>query len=127
MCPPDDASHVVAPHATTSLRHAPQVDEPFQFEVQILDNKNVRRRFRASSTQGTTRIKPFICSMPLRLDPGWNKVAFNLGEYTRRAYGTTFVKVIRVQIHANCRIRRVYLCDKDYAESELPSKYKAST
>lgn len=39
----------------------------FTFEVQVLDDKNVRRRFRASNYQSTTRVKPFICTMPMRL------------------------------------------------------------
>merc|ERR1719194_153999 len=30
----------------------------FTFEVQVLDDKNVRRRFRASNYQSTTRVKP---------------------------------------------------------------------
>lgn len=67
----------------------------FTFEVQVLDDKNVRRRFRASNyqvchcslcwsevarfidtdlLQSTTRVKPFICTMPMRLDDGWNQV-----------------------------------------------------
>jgi len=46
----------------------------FSFEVQVLDDKNVRRRFRASNYQSTTRVKPFICTMPMRLDDGWNQV-----------------------------------------------------
>merc|ERR1719289_628052 len=29
----------------------------FTFEVQVLDDKNVRRRFRASNYQSTTRVK----------------------------------------------------------------------
>lgn len=27
---------------------------------------------------------------------------------TKRAYGTNYTETLRVQIHANCRIRRVY-------------------
>ena len=42
----------------------------FTFEVEVLDDKNVRRRFRASNYQSTTRVKPFICTMPMRLDEG---------------------------------------------------------
>ena len=38
----------------------------YTFEVQVLDDKNVRRRFRASNYQSTTRVKPFICTMPMR-------------------------------------------------------------
>merc|ERR1719392_49724 len=35
----------------------------FTFEVMVLDDKNIRRRFRASNYQSTTRVKPFICTM----------------------------------------------------------------
>ncbi len=28
--------------------------------------------------QSTTRVKPFICTMPMRLDSGWNQIQFNL-------------------------------------------------
>lgn len=45
-----------------------QLKKYFTFEVQVLDDKNVRRRFRASNYQSTTRVKPFICTMPMRLD-----------------------------------------------------------
>merc|ERR1719361_315786 len=72
----------------------------FTFEVQVLDDKNVRRRFRASNYQSTTRVKPFICTMPMRLDDGC------------------------VQIHANCRIRRIYFSDRLYSEDELPPEFK---
>ncbi|CAN8001934.1 unnamed protein product, partial [Ixodes pacificus] len=71
----------------------------FTFEVQILDDKNVRRRFRASNFQSTTRVKPFICTMPMRLDEGWNQIQFNLSDFTRRAYGTNYVETLRVQVH----------------------------
>uniref|UniRef100_A0A8C4PXT0 Cilia and flagella associated protein 20 n=1 Tax=Eptatretus burgeri TaxID=7764 RepID=A0A8C4PXT0_EPTBU len=96
----------------------------FTFEVQVLDDKNVRRRFRASNYQSTTRVKPFICTMPLRLDDGWNQIHFNLLDFTRRAYGTNYIETLRVQIHANCRIRRVYFSDRLYSEDELPSEFK---
>merc|ERR1712146_839072 len=70
----------------------------FTFEVQVLDDKNIRRRFRASNFQSTTRVKPFICTMPMRLDEGWNQIQFNLSDFTRRAYGTNYIETIRVQI-----------------------------
>jgi hypothetical protein len=46
--------------------------------------------------------------MPMRLDDGWNQIQFNLSDFTRRAYGTNYIETLRVQIHANCRIRRIY-------------------
>lgn len=51
-----------------------QLKKYFTFEVQVLDDKNVRRRFRASNYQSTTRVKPFICTMPMRLDEGTVKL-----------------------------------------------------
>ena len=100
------------------------VKKYFTFEVQVLDDKNVRRRFRASNYQSTTRVKPFICTMPMRLDDGWNQIQFNLSDFTRRAYGTNYIETLRVQIHANCRIRRIYFSDRLYAEDELPPEFK---
>ena len=96
----------------------------FTFEVQVLDDKNVRRRFRASNYQSKTRVKPFICTMPMRLDEGWNQIQFNLSDFTRRAYGTNYIETLRVQIHANCRIRRIYFSDRLYTEDELPAEFR---
>ena len=66
--------------------------------LKVLDDKNVRRRFRASNYQSTTRVKPFICTMPMRLDEGWNQIQFNLSDFTRRAYGTNYIETLRVQV-----------------------------
>lgn len=90
----------------------------------VLDDKNVRRRFRASTFQSCTRVKPFICTMPMRLDDGWNQIQFNLADFTRRAYGTNYVETLRVQVHANCRLRRIYFSDRLYTEEELPAEFK---
>jgi hypothetical protein len=92
----------------------------FTFEIQILDDKNMRRRFRASNYQSKTCVKPFVCTLPMRLDPGWNQIPFNLCDFTRRAYGTNYVETIRLNVFANCRIRRIYFSDRLYTEDELP-------
>lgn len=60
----------------------------------------------------------------MRLDEGWNQIQFNLSDFTRRAYGTNYVETLRVQIHANCRIRRIYFSDRLYSEEELPPEFK---
>uniref|UniRef100_A0A7E4VX59 CFA20_dom domain-containing protein n=1 Tax=Panagrellus redivivus TaxID=6233 RepID=A0A7E4VX59_PANRE len=96
----------------------------FTFEIQVLDDKGLKRRFRASNYQSCTRIKPFICTMPMRMDDGWNQIQFNLADFVRRAYGTTYVETLRIQIHANCRIRRVYFSERLYTEEELPHEFK---
>lgn len=96
----------------------------FSFEVTILDDKNIKRRFRASNYQTTTRVKPFVCTMPMKLDRGFNQIQFNLSDFTRRAYGTNYLETLRVQIHCSCRIRRVFFTDKLYSEDELPLEYR---
>ena len=73
----------------------------FTFEVQVIDDKNAKRRFRASNYQSNTRVKPFICTIPMKLDEGWNQIHFNLTDFTRRAYGTNYLETLRVQIHAS--------------------------
>ena len=73
----------------------------FSFEVQVLDDKNVRRRFRASNYQSATRVKPFICTMPMRLDDGWNQIQFNLADFTRRAYGTMSSSIPQGMLQSN--------------------------
>lgn len=62
--------------------------------------------------------------MPLRMDEGWNQIQLNLADYTRRAYGTNYVETLRVQVHANCRLRRIYFSDRLYSEEELPPEFK---
>lgn len=34
----------------------------------------------------------------MRLDDGWNQIQFNLADFTKRAYGTTYVETLRVQV-----------------------------
>ncbi|XP_026826712.1 FK506-binding protein 5 [Ooceraea biroi] len=72
----------------------------------------MHRRFRVSNFQSTTRVRPFCTSMPIGLSGGWNQIQFNLCDFTRRAYGTNYIETIRMQIHANCRIRRIYFADR---------------
>ena len=97
----------------------------FTFEVQVIDDKNVKRRFRASNYQSNTRVKPFICTIPMKLDEGWNQIHFNLTDFTRRAYGTNYLETLRVQTHANCRIRRIYFTDQLLSSKSIPDEYRA--
>lgn len=38
--------------------------------------------------------------------------------------GTNYIETLRVQVHANCRIRRIYFSDRLYSEEELPPEFK---
>ncbi|VAI19603.1 unnamed protein product [Triticum turgidum subsp. durum] len=83
--------------------------------------KNLKKYF---TFESVTRVKPYICTMPLKLDDGWNNIQLNLTDLTKRAYGTNYVETLRVQVHANCRLRRVYFADRLYSEEELPAEFK---
>lgn len=61
-----------------------QLKKYFTFEIQILDDKNIKRRFRASNYQIQTRIKPMICTFPMKLEEGWNQIQLNLSDLTKK-------------------------------------------
>lgn len=94
------------------------------FEIEVRDHENQLRRFQASNFQSHTRTNMFITQMPLRLDPGWNKVEINLADFTHRAYGTRYMETVRIRINANVRLRRVYFSDQLYPEDEKPFEYR---
>ncbi|KAL1491701.1 hypothetical protein ABEB36_012259 [Hypothenemus hampei] len=96
----------------------------FTFEIQILDDKDMRRRFRVSNFQSTTKVRPFCTTMPIGLSSGWNQVQFNLADFAKRAYGSVYLETVRVQIHANVRIRRIYFTDQLHSDDELPNEFK---
>uniref|UniRef100_A0A182Y2S0 DUF667 domain-containing protein n=1 Tax=Anopheles stephensi TaxID=30069 RepID=A0A182Y2S0_ANOST len=96
----------------------------FSFEIQILDDRQSLRRLRFSNYQSGTRVDNFSTSMPLSLTPGWNHIQFNLADFTRRAYGTNYVETVRLQIHANVRIKRIYFCDQLYTNDETPPELR---
>ena len=62
--------------------------------------------------------------MPMRLDEGWNQIQFNLDNFTSRAYQTVYIETLRVQIHASCRIRRIFFSNRLYSDEELPPEFK---
>ncbi|OUC48990.1 hypothetical protein D917_05810 [Trichinella nativa] len=97
------------------------MEKYFSFEIHVLDSTGVQRRFCVNNFQTCCRIKPEICTVPLRMEPGWNTVQFNLMDFTKRAYGTNFIEAQRIIIYANCRVRRVFFSDKPYREDEIPT------
>ncbi|EFN61152.1 UPF0468 protein CG5343 [Camponotus floridanus] len=122
-CPPDPkkALGIKLPFLVIIIKN---MKKYFTFEITILDDKDMHRRFRVSNFQSTTRVRPFCTSMPIGLSGGWNQIQFNLCDFTRRAYGTNYIETTRMQIHANCRIRRVYFADRLYSEDEIAEDFK---
>lgn len=96
----------------------------WSFEITILDDDNVRRRFRASNFQSTTRINQLNTAMPICLADGWNQIQFNLADFTQRAYARRFCEVQKIKINASIGIRRIYFAERLMPDHELPMEYK---
>ena len=76
--------------------------------MQILDDKNVLRRFRVSNFQSRIKIRPFFCVVPMKLNDGWNHIQLNLADFTRRVFGTKYMETIRMQVCPSCSIAILY-------------------
>jgi len=65
-----------------------------------------------------------MITMPICIDEGWNQLNLKLAEITSQSFNTTYVETVRVQVHANCRLRRIYFSDQLYKDDELPNAYR---
>lgn len=65
-----------------------------------------------------------ITAMPLKLSPGWNHVQFNLDEFLHTWYSTRYKETVQIQVHATCRLRRIYFTDVARPESDLPPEFR---
>ena len=74
--------------------------------LQVLDDKNFRRRFRFTNSIQTCRIKPHLSVIPLVLEDGWNEVRICLPEILAKTYLSAYKETVRVQVYGNCRLRR---------------------
>lgn len=148
-CPPKRGAElgVTLPHLAVLMRaHGP--GKGCSLEVEVRDDRGVRRRIRASTFQPVSKVAPGIASLPLRLeeeDGGeegqgkkyssssssssssrkWHRVPLDLDALVRRAWGTRYRETLRVTVHACCRLRRIYFADRGYeGESALPPEYR---
>lgn len=122
-CPQDPAETLKITQSVFNLT-VKNLDKVFSFDVQILDDKNVKRRFKVSTSTTIAEAKPFACKLPLFLEEGWNQITLPLQQYTARCYGTNYLQTLRVQIYASCRLRRVFFSNKICTEEEIPLDFR---
>lgn len=122
-CPadPSDTLAITLPYVVLVVKN---MQRYFTFELELLDDLRVTRRFRCSNYQVEPRITDDLCTMPLVLEPGWNTVTLDLRKLVNKAYGTIFAEVSGVVVHANARVRRIYFAEKLVAEENLPAEFK---
>ncbi|KAJ2779940.1 hypothetical protein H4R18_003720 [Coemansia javaensis] len=115
---------------TLGIRHpflvlvVKDIGHQFSVEAEIADTRGVVRRLRASNFEPEVRVEPGVARLPLRLDPGWNYLTFDLAQTTARAYGTGFAEARRVTVHASACLRLVLFADRVVPEDELPRELR---
>ncbi|CAI5726962.1 hypothetical protein KXD40_002354 [Peronospora effusa] len=110
------------------LRHLVMVlknlGQHVSLEVHVADNHATRRRFRFSTFQKKTVVHPQIALLPLHLDVGWNQLHLDLANLVLTCYDVHYVHAISVQLHASCRVRRIYFAEQMFSEAELPAEFR---
>eukprot|EP00644_Phytophthora_capsici_P002030 jgi/Phyca11/129429/e_gw1.84.38.1 len=69
-------------------------------------------------------VHPQLALLPLHLDSGWNQVQVDLAELLYTTYKGRYAHTISVQLHASCRVRRIYFAETMFPESQLPVEFR---
>eukprot|EP01083_Nonionella_stella_P035440 96700_1 len=70
---PDDSKFIGTPFPFLVI-HMKNMERYTAFEIDVEDKNKRMRKFRASNAQSVTRVLNDVCTLPLKLDPGWNNV-----------------------------------------------------
>lgn len=100
------------------------LQQELSLEVHVRDARGQTRRFRASTFQRQTQVHEQITLLPLQLDPAWNHLQLDLAALTQQVYGTRYECTLALQLHANCRVRRIFFTDALVAEADLPVEFR---
>ena len=94
-----------------------------RIEVEIVDDKageHGYRTLRFDNRRSIATVTPELAEMPLVMDVGWQFLNLDLDDLVFCAYGTTYLKTVEVRISGGCRVGKVYMADRVYADAELP-------
>ncbi|KAF4037235.1 hypothetical protein GN244_ATG10676 [Phytophthora infestans] len=115
------ALHIRLRHLILVLKN---LDQHVSLEVHVADDRNIRRRFRFSTFQKSSAVHSQLALLPLHLDSGWNQLHLDLGELSRTCYNARYAHAISVQLHASCRVRRIYFAEQMFSEAQLPAEFR---
>ena len=113
--------HIRLRHLVLVLKN---LGQHLSLEVQTADDRGTRRRFRFSTFQSETVVQAQMALLPLQLDDGWNQLQLDLVDLARRCYSARYAHTISVQLHASCRVRRVYFAEHMVSEAALPAEFR---
>ncbi|ETL82263.1 hypothetical protein, variant, partial [Phytophthora nicotianae] len=113
--------HIRLRHLVLVLKN---LDQHVSLEVHLADDRGSRRRFRFSTFQKKSIVHSQLALLPLHLDSGWNQLQLDLDELMHSCYNVRYGHAISVQLHATCRVRRIYFAEKMYSEAQLPPEFR---
>ncbi|POM77997.1 UPF0468 like protein [Phytophthora palmivora] len=113
--------HIRLRHLVLVLKN---LEQHVSLEVQAADNRGTRRRFRFSTFQTKSVVNPQLASLPLHMESGWNQLQLDLADLMRTCYNARYGHAISVQLHASCRVRRIYFAEQMFPESQLPVEFR---
>ncbi|KAE9024617.1 hypothetical protein PR001_g12632 [Phytophthora rubi] len=118
---PSASLHIRLRHLVLVLKN---LDQHVSLEVHVADDRGSRRRFRFSTFQKKSVVHPQIALLPLQLDSGWNQLRLDLAELMHNCYNERYAHAVSVQLHASCRVRRIYFADQMFSEAQLPAEFR---
>ena len=89
-------------------------------EVDVVDLNGQPLRICASNHQTAVRATATEVTMPLALTSGWNFIRLDLVDLCRRAFGSAYGSTTCVTVTATCRVARIWLECRPFADAELP-------
>ncbi|RLN81844.1 hypothetical protein BBO99_00003352 [Phytophthora kernoviae] len=113
--------HIKLRHLVLVLKN---LDQHVSLEVHVADDRDTRRRFRFSTFQRQSIVHPQIALLPLQLDAGWNQLQLDIVQLMQTCYNARYAYVISVQLHASCRVRRIYFAEQMFPEAQLPAEFR---
>jgi len=96
------------------------------FSIQIIVQAKVNNKFEDkllhfTNHSTTVRILPNEAVVPIVPIEGWNRLCIDLAHTTQRLWtDAKFDSVVSVTVTANCRLKRIFLSDRQRKNEELP-------
>lgn len=86
----------------------------------LVDDKRMRRTFHISNKRSVITVDKNVCSLPMELREGWQRLNLDLASLLKNAFGTQFLACHEIEVHGTCRLAKVFFQRRDYADCELP-------
>lgn len=100
--------------------HFKNTNRYFTLMLALVDSNNMLRNIEISNKRSTIYIDNNDCRIPMEIKVGWQYINLDMNSICHHAFGTTFRNCKELQIHGSCRVSKIYLQDKEYADAQLP-------